>query len=714
MRKLIIILIISLISIFFVLDLGSYLSFQNLKSSLGQFETWRIDSPVLTGLIFFSFYVAVAALSLPGAAVMTLAAGALFGLLWGTIIVSFASSIGATLAFLVSRYLFRDAIQRRFGDRLRTINNGIAKDGNFYLFTLRLVPLFPFFIVNLLMGLTPIRTVSYYWVSQVGMLAGTLVYVNAGTHLAKISGLNSIISPGLLVSFILLGVFPLFTRWFLRFLQRRRVYAKWKRPKNFDRNLIVIGAGAAGLVTAYIGAAVKAKVTLVEAKKMGGDCLNYGCVPSKTLIKSARLRHQLSHGDNYGLKANAPEFNFKEVMARVHAAISTIAPHDSAERYTELGVEVLEGYAIIKDPWTVEITPHVGSVQCLTTRNIVIATGAKPVVPDLPGLDKVDYVTSDTLWDKFAKRDSLPSRLIVLGGGPIGCELAQSFARLGSRVTQIEMASRIMVHEDKEVSEIIKSSLERDSVHVLTDHKALYCEREGDYKFITVTHDGTEQRIEFDELICAVGRKAQITGYGLEELGIETKNTIVTNEYLETLYPNIFAAGDVAGPFQFTHTASHQAWYAAVNALFGDFKRFRVDYSIIPRATFVDPEVARVGLNEQEAKKQGVPYETTKYKFDELDRAVTDSSIHGFVKVLTIPGRDHILGATIVGEHAGDLIAEFVLAMKYRLGLSKILSTIHIYPTLAEANKNVAGIWKIKHAPQRLLMWLFRYHAWKR
>ena len=714
MRKSTIILVISLISIFFVFDLDSYLSFQNLKSSLEQFETWRIDSPVLTGLIFFSIYIAVAGLSLPGAAVMTLAAGALFGLLWGTIIVSFASSIGATLAFLVSRFLFRDAIQKRFGERLHTINDGMAKDGKFYLFTLRLVPLFPFFIVNLLMGLTSIRTVSYYWVSQVGMLAGTLVYVNAGTHLANISGLDSIVSPGLLVSFTLLGVFPLLAKWLLRFLQRRRVYAKWKRPENFDRNLIVIGAGAAGLVTAYIGAAVKAKVTLIEAEKMGGDCLNYGCVPSKTLIKSARLRHQLIHGDSYGLKAKTPEFSFKEIMVRVHEAIRTIAPHDSAERYTKLGVEVLQGYAYIKDPWTVEIKLHNGDIQRLTTKNIVIATGAKPIVPTLPGLDKVDYVTSDTLWDKFAKRDSLPSRLVVLGGGPIGCELAQSFARLGSKVTQIEMASRIMMHEDEEVSEIVQSSLMRDGIDILTSHRALYCERDGDHNFITITHDGSEQRIEFDVLLCAVGRKAQLAGYGLEELGIETLNTVVTNEYLETLYPNIFAAGDVTGPFQFTHTASHQAWYAAVNALFGDFKKFKVDYSIIPRATFVDPEIARVGLNEQEAKKQGVAYETTRYKFDELDRAITDSSTHGFVKVLTTPGRDHILGATIVGEHAGDLLAEFVLAMKYKLGLSKILGTIHIYPTLAEANKNVAGIWKIKHTSQRLLMWLFRYHAWRR
>lgn len=703
-----------LVLVFFTLDLNSYLSLHSIKASLGQFEAWRAASPVLVGLYFFLFYVAVAALSLPGAAVLTLAAGALFGLLWGTVIVSFASSIGATLAFLVSRYLFRDAIQDRFGDRLSAINNGMAKDGVFYLFMLRLVPLFPFFIVNLLMGLTPIRTSSYYWVSQVGMLAGTLVYVNAGTQLAKITGLSSIVSPGLLISFTLLGIFPLLAKWFLHFLQRRRVYAKWKRPQKFDRNLIVIGAGAAGLVTAYIGAAVKAKVTLIETHKTGGDCLNYGCVPSKALIKSARLAHQMCHGDKYGLKAIVPEFSFSKVMERVHEVIRTVAPHDSVERYTKLGVEVLEGYACIKDPWTVEVKLHNGDIQRLTTRNIVIATGAQPIVPPLPGLDDVGYVTSDTLWDEFAKKDAPPSRLIILGGGPIGCELAQSFARLGSKVTQIEMASRIMIREDEEISEVVRSSLERDGVEVLIGHKALRCECEDENKFIVVEHDGVERRIEFDTLLCAVGRIARLTGYGLEELGIETKNTIVANEYLETLYPNIFAAGDVAGPYQFTHTASHQAWYAAVNALFGDLKKFKVDYSVIPWATFIEPEVARVGLNEQEARDKDVPYEVTRYEFDDLDRAITDSTTQGFVKVLTVPGKDRILGATIVGEHAGDLLAEFVLAMKHGLGLSKILGTIHIYPTLAEANKYVAGKWKKTHTPQRLLTWLFHYHAWKR
>lgn len=713
-RTLILATVVILVVAYFWLGLDRYLTLTAVQDRLGDFEAIRQASPIATALGFFGLYVLATALSLPGAVILTLAAGALFGLAGGTLIVSFASSVGATLAFLASRYLLRDSVQTRFGDRLKAINDGMAKDGALYLFTLRLIPVFPFFLVNLLMGLTPIRTGTYYWVSQLGMLAGTLVYVNAGTQLAQLSSLSGILSPGVLLSFILLGVFPMIAKAALGLLQRRRVYAKWQRPKTFDRNLVVIGGGAAGLVTSYIAAAVKSKVTLVEAHKMGGDCLNYGCVPSKALIKSAKLAQQMRHADHYGLEAATPAFSFRQVMARVHRVISEIAPHDSVERYTGLGVEVLQGRAKIVDPWTVEVTLNDGGIQRLTTRSIVIAAGAGPFVPPLPGLDDVGYVTSDTLWDEFAKLDTPPARMVVLGGGPIGCELAQSFARLGSKVTQIEMAPRIMIREDQEVSDLARDSLQRDGVEVLTGHKALRCEREGDHKFIVVEHQGQEKRIGFDTLLCAVGRSARLQGYGLEDLGIPTERTVVVNEYLETLYPNIFAAGDVAGPFQFTHTAGHQAWYAAVNALFGGFRKFKVDYSVIPWATFIEPEVARVGLNEQDAREKNIPYEVTKYGIDDLDRAIADGSAHGFVKVLTVPGKDRILGVTIVGEHAGDLLAEFVLAMKHGLGLNKILGTIHTYPTMAEANKYVAGEWKRAHAPQRVLAWLGRYHAWRR
>lgn len=713
-RLAIVIAVIVLVSTFFAFDLDHYLTLESLKQSQSDFIALKIESPWLVASAGFALYVIAAALSLPGALIMTLAMGALFGLAMGTLLVSFASTIGATLAFLASRFVFRDAVQRRFGDKLKAINEGITRDGALYLFTLRMVPLFPFFLINLLMGLTPIHTRTFYWVSQVGMLAGTLVFVNAGTQLAQLRSLSGILSPGLLLSFALLGIFPMISKRIATWLQGRRIYAKWQRPARFDRNLIVIGAGAAGLVSAYIAAAVKAKVTLIEAHKMGGDCLNYGCVPSKALIKSAKLANQIRRGEHYGLNVGAPDFSFRKVMARVHEVIRTVAPHDSAERFTGLGVEVLQGYARITDPWTVEIKLDDGTIQILTTRSIIIATGAYPFIPPLPGLDEVGYVTSDTLWDEFAKLDSPPGRLVVLGGGPIGCELAQSFARLGSHVTQIEKGSRIMAREDSEVSKLARKALSTDGVEVLTDHTAVRCEREGEHKYIVVEHNGQSRRIEFDQLLCAVGRSARLTGFGLEELGIPTQRTVTTNDYLETLYPNIFAAGDVAGPYQFTHTASHQAWYAAVNALFGDFKKFKADYSVISWATFIEPEVARVGLNEQEAHEQKIAYEVTKYGIDDLDRAIADGTAHGFVKVLTVPGKDKILGVTIVGEHAGDLLAEFVLAMKHGLGLNKILGTIHTYPTLAEANKYAAGEWKRAHAPQRILAWLERYHAWKR
>lgn len=496
--------------------------------------------------------------------------------------------------------------------------------------------------------------------------------------------------------------------------KKRGVYARWQRPLRFDRNLIVIGAGAAGLVSAYIAAAVKARVTLIEGHKMGGDCLNYGCVPSKALIRSARLAHQMRHADHYGLDVTDVRFSFKQVMARVHDVIRKIAPHDSVERYSGLGVEVLQGYARIVDPWTVEVTLGDGAIRRLTTRSIIIATGAKPFVPPLPGIDDVGYVTSDNLWDEFAKLDLPPARLVVLGGGPIGSELAQALARLGSNVTQVEMAPRILIREDEEVSALARAALEADGVSVLTNHKALRCERENGEKYLVVEHEGQTRRIAFDTLVCAVGRSARLEGYGLEELGIPTQRTVTTNEYLETLYPNIFAAGDVAGPYQFTHTAAHQAWYAAVNALFGDFKKFKADYSVIPWATFIDPEVARVGLNEQEARERGIACEVTRYGIDDLDRAIADGVAQGFVKVLTVPGKDRILGVTIVGEHAGDLLAEFVLAMRWGLGLNRILSTIHTYPTLSEANKYAAGEWKRAHASRRVLAWLERFHTWRR
>ncbi len=692
---------------FFALDLGRYLTLDYFKSQQAVIEAYFQAHPWRTTLLFFVFYVAVTGLSLPGAALMTLVAGAIFGVIWGTLVVSFASTLGATLAFLAARFLLRDWVQGKFGNYLKSVNEGMAKDGPFYLFTLRLIPVVPFFIINLVMGLTSIPARTFYWVSQIGMLAGTIVYVNAGTQIAGIESLRGILSPSLLFSFALLGLFPLLARKGVAFIKARRVLRRYKKPRRFDRNVVVIGAGSAGLVSAYIAATVKAKVTLIEKHRMGGDCLNTGCVPSKALLRSARVLSYIHRAQEFGFKSASVEFDFAQVMERVQRVIKTVEPHDSVERYTGLGVECIQGEAKITSPYTVQVDG-----RTLTTRAIVIAAGARPFVPPIPGLAEVGYLTSDTIWNLR----ELPPRLVVLGGGPIGCELAQAFTRFGSQVSMVEMLPRIMIREDPEISAMVARRFEAEGIRLLVEHKAKEFRHEDDRKVLICEHAEREVRLEFDQVLVAVGRVANTEGYGLEELGIPVTKTrtIEVNEYLQTRFPTIYAVGDVAGPYQFTHTAAHQAWFATVNALFGTFKKFKVDYSVIPWATFTEPEVARVGLNEQEAKEKGIPYEVASYHLAELDRAIADEEAYGVVKVLTVPGKDRILGVTVVGEQAGDVIAEFVTAMRHSLGLNKILGTIHIYPTLTEANKYAAGEWKRAHAPQWALRWLEWWHRRRR
>ncbi|HSD61725.1 MAG TPA: FAD-dependent oxidoreductase, partial [Burkholderiales bacterium] len=700
-RKLLLLAVIAaVVAAFFYFDARQYLNLEFLKAQRGALEAYFRAHPAQTVLAYFIAYVVMAALSLPGAALMTLAGGAIFGLLWGTVIVSFASTLGATLAMLGSRFLFRDSVQGRFGGNLNAVNEGIARDGAFYLFTLRLIPVFPFWLINLLMGLTPFPAPTFFWVSQVGMIPGTLVYVYAGTELAQIQSLSGILSPGLLFAFTLLGVFPFIARKFVDWVKARRVYAGWDRPAKFDRNLVVIGAGSAGLVSAYIAAAVKAKVTLVEKHRMGGDCLNTGCVPSKALLRSAKFLSHVKRAPEFGIARADAQFEFADVMERVQKVVRAVEPHDSVERYTGLGVECVQGEATLTSPWTVEVKTATGT-NTLATRSVVIAAGARPFVPPIPGIEQTGCLTSDTVWSLR----ELPERLVVLGGGPIGCELAQAFARFGSEVTQVEMLPRLMIREDPEASALVEARFRKEGIRVLTGHAAKeFLVRDG-AKVLVAEHEGRRVEIEFDQVLVAVGRVANTAGYGLEKLGIPMSKarTIEANEFLQTKYPNIYVCGDVAGPFQFTHTASHQAWYAAVNALFGRFRKFRADYRVIPWATFTEPEVARVGLNEQDAKEKKIPYEVTTYNLEDLDRAIADGEAHGFVKVLTVPGKDKILGVTIAGEHAGDLIAEYVLAMKQGIGLNKILGTIHIYPTLAEMNKYAAGEWKKAHKPEGAL-----------
>lgn len=707
-KRLLIVALVILIGCFFFFDLAQYLSLDYFKSQQQAISDFHSQNAILSAGIFVMIYIAVTALSLPGAAVMTLAGGAIFGLLQGTILVSFASTIGATLAFLVSRTLLKESVQKKFADSLKSINAGIEKEGAFYLFGLRLVPLFPFFVINLVMGLTPIKTRQFFLISQLSMLPGTLVYVYTGTQLGQIDSLSGILSPGLLFAFALLGLFPILAKKLMESIQAKKVFANYDKPSKFDTNMVVIGAGSAGLVTSLIAAATKAKVSLIERHKMGGDCLNTGCVPSKALIRSAKMAKYYERAEEFGLSNENIEVDFPAVMERIQSIIKTIEPHDSIERFTGLGVDCITGSAEIIDPFRVKVNG-----ETITTRNIVISTGARPFVPAIKGIEDTGYLTSDTIWELREK----PGRMLIIGGGPIGCEMAQSFQRLGVQVIQMDRSARIMPREDEDVSAEVQKRFIEEGIDLRLNHQPTEFITDNGQKVLLCTDiDGTEQRIEYDVLLLAVGRKANTEGFGLDKLNIPLtdKGTIEVNEFLQTRFPNIYACGDVAGPYQFTHTASHQAWYTAVNGLFGLFKKFKADYRVIPWATFSDPEVARVGINEQEAKAQGIAYDVSRYDIDDLDRAIADGEAHGFIKVLTVPGKDKILGVTIVGHHAGDIIAEYVTAMKHGLGLNKILGTIHIYPTLAETNKFVAGNWKKANAPEKVLQFLEKFHAWRR
>ncbi|MYL25829.1 MULTISPECIES: FAD-dependent oxidoreductase [Halomonadaceae] len=706
-KKIVLGVIALLVGAFFLFDLGRFLELSVLKAQQEQLSELIEANLLLSLALLFVVYVAVTALSLPGAAVMTLAGGALFGFGWGLLVISFASTVGATLAFLVARFLFRDTLRERYASYLKKIDDGIQRDGAFYLATLRLIPVFPFFVINIVLGLTGMKTWTFYWVSQLAMLPGTAVFVNAGTQLAQIERMGDIVSPELLLSFVLLGVFPLIAKFVVGRIQKKRLYAHYDKPERFDYNMVVIGGGSAGLVSAYIGATVNARVALIERGKMGGDCLNTGCVPSKALIRSAKVAQNMREADRYGLTAAEPNIPFANVMKRIHNVIKTIEPHDSVERFTSLGVDCVQGSARFVSPWEVEVDED-GAKRRITAKSVVIATGGKPFVPPIPGIEDVAPLTSENLWEL----EDQPGRLVVLGGGPIGSELSQAFSRLGTQVIQIEMGDRLLPREDADVSELVLKRFRDEGVDVRLDHRASRFAVEDGERVVYCEHAGDTVRIPFDRVLVAVGRKGNTEGLGLESLGIEPgpQGTLPTNDDLSVVFPNIFACGDVAGPYQFTHMAAHQAWHAAVNALFGQFKRFSVDYSVTPWVTFTSPEVGRVGLNETEAREQGIDYEVTTYGLDDLDRAIAESEDHGFIKVITRRGKDRILGATVAGEHGGELLTEFILAMKHGIGLNKILGTIHPYPTWNESVKFAAGEWKKAHAPQKVIQWLGRYH----
>ena len=466
----------------------------------------------------------------------------------------------------------------------------------------------------------------------------------------------------------------------------------------YQYNLVVIGAGSAGLVSSYVAAAAKAKVALVERHKMGGDCLNTGCVPSKALIRSASFMRDVRRHKLLGFKEARAEFDFAEVMERVQRVIAAIEPHDSVERYSGLGVDCIHGEARVVSPHEVEV-----GGKTLTTRNIIVAAGARPFVPDIEGMQNADYKTSDTIWDIRQQ----PKRLVVVGGGPIGTELAQAFAFLGSEVTQVEGGARILPREDEDAALLVMEQMKEAGVDIVTNARAKKVEsgEGGRHIVLADSQSGETTRRPFDLLLLAAGRKPngdKVPGLAEAGVKINARGVVEVDECLRTSVPNIYACGDIIGSYQFTHTASHGAVTAVINALSPlPFKK-KIDWSIVPWCTFSHPEVARVGLSEQEAKEKNIAVEVVKYGIDDLDRAIADEEAEGFVKLVTSPGGD-LLGVTIVGAHAGDLLHEYVLAMKQGAKIKDVLSMIHIYPTLAEANRFAASEWNKKHISPKLL-----------
>ncbi len=599
------------LSAIFAFDLDRYLSLAYFQQQQATFTALYAEQPLTVALGFFVIYALGAALSVPGVGFLALAAGAIFGLLWGVVLVSFASSVGATLAFLSARFVLRDLIEARFGKRLLHINRGIAKDGAFYLFSLRIIPVLPFFIINLAMGLTQIKTRTYYWVSQIGMLGATVVYVNVGTQLARIDTAQDIFSPTLLGSLLLLGLFPLLAR---RALSRLRKSLRWlgrrsARPTAFDRELVVIGAGLTGLESACVEAGVRL-TRVVPAPTAGGACLQP--MPQRT----------------------GPD------------------------------VELLQGAAKLLNPWTLHVALRAGGSRRLTARSIVFATGTQPVLPDLPGLEDVGCTDSDALWQSLAvpAPEHVPQRLLVLGSSPTGCELAQAFARRGAQVTLVEQATRLLAHEDEDVAARVFSSLLADGVQVLLQHQALRCARQGEEKTLQLEHAGGQRRIVFDQLVCALGRLALLPDHGLQALGMATSLRLPSNTCLQALCPHVYVASEAAAGTPLGGTAAQRSWGALLQVLLDENHPLRADEHLFACRIGTDPELARAGLTEQAAKEQGVSVALREFVLDAPD-APAGPQAQTWVKVLSVPDGKRVLGLSVLGPHATDVLRSRLLTL---------------------------------------------------
>ncbi len=682
-----IVLIIVCVIAYYRLDGNQYLNLENIKLHHQELLSAYQQNPFSFSLFYFFVYVVLVALSFPGATVLSLAGGYIFGFIKGLLIINWASTIGASVAFLMARFFFKDFLQRKFHHTFLKINQGMDREGNQYLLTLRLIPIFPFFLINILMGLTNISFWRFFIVSLIGMLPGTAVYVWAGTTLQNVNSVSDIFTSKMITIFFLVGLIPIIQSKFLIYLKQRKNYLKFSKPKKFDYNLIVIGGGAAGLVNAYIAANLKAKVLLVEESNMGGECLNYGCVPSKALIS-------LSNTKKYS------KTNFAELKNEISNIIQSIAPHDSIDRYSNMGVDCEKGKANLISPFEIQING-----KTFSGKKIVIATGAKPFYPTIDGLDKNKVFDYESVW----KLEKLPDHLVIIGGGAIGCELALAFSKLGSKVSIIEQ-NAVLASEDRDMVNHVLTGLRTSTINIFENCKIISVNH--DENKIIFENENKITEIHFEHLLLACGKVGNTEAISSNlNFDLDSRNYIVVNEYLETVkYRNIYACGDVNGLKQLTNAASHQAWYTSINALFGTWKKFRIEHDFIPHAVFIEPELARVGLNELDAKRKSIEYDLYLFDASDLDRNLIERNKLGKIKVLTIKNTDQILGVTIVGEAASEILAEFVLAMKYHLGLNKVLATSHIYPSFSEQNKYVAGVWKKNSVPKYIYKILKKYH----
>ena len=470
-------------------------------------------------------------------------------------------------------------------------------------------------------------------------------------------------------------------------------------------NVAVIGAGTAGLVTAAGTAAVGGCVALIERNKMGGDCLNFGCVPSKALISSARLIQQIRESEKWGLDRQEPRFVFERVFERMRARRAKIAPNDSQERFESLGVDVFRGEAHFVSPHEIEVDG-----QKLRARNFVIAAGSRAAIPKIEGMDHVPYFTNETIFDELKEK---PESLIVLGGGPIGCELGQVLVRLGVKVTILQRGSQLLPREDGDVAEVLQRQLEREDVRIEFDAEAKSAARQGNSMRLDCLHkDGSGFQLNAEALLVAVGRIPNIDKLNLDAAGVQfNKRGVIVNEYLQTSQPHIYAAGDIAGSFQFTHLADAHARVVVRNILMPlQLLRQKTETAVLPWVTYTDPEIAHVGFGEREARHKNVQYDVFVVPLEEVDRAVVESEEIGFAKILTAKDSDKILGVTIVGARAGDLIHEFVLAMKAGIGLGTIASTIHAYPTFAELARKAGDKYnktRLTPTAKKIFSWLY-------